>query len=309
MKRLILIGGLLMATNASASGNLPDFDSLWNYNQPAETEVKFRELLPAARAANDTAYEAELLTQIARTRGLQRDFPGAAALLDSIAPLLQSAGERPHVRYLLERGRVLNSSGKPQEALPLFTEAWERAERGGFDFFAVDAAHMVAIVVPTDEQTAWNLKAVALAEKSDDPRARNWLGSLYNNMGWTFFDQKQYDSALDIFRKALAFRETQGKPVEIRIARWCVAKTLRMQGQVEAALQIQQELLREWQESGEEMDGYVYEELAECLWSLGREDEARPYFAQAYAALSKDPWLVENEAERLTRLQKLGEKD
>lgn len=305
-KRLILVWGLIMTTNASAQTNLPDFDALWNYNEPAETETKFREILPAAEASGDADYHAELLTQIARTLGLQRNFDEAHTVLDQVEAMLGATGERPRVRYLLERGRVLNSSGQKGKARPLFEEAWQRGQAGGFDFFAVDAAHMIAIVAPTDEQMDWNKKAAALAEQSDDPKARNWLGSLYNNMGWTYVDQKAYDKALAIFEKALDFRKQQGKAEEIRIARWCVAKMHRMLGDTQKSLDMQQSILKELEETGAEQDGYVYEELAECYEALGQHDHARPYFAKAYDMLSKDPWMMENEADRMTRMKKLG---
>jgi len=39
---------------------------------------------------------------------------------------------------------------------------------------------------------------------------------------------------------------------------------------------------------------------------LGREEEARPYFARAWSVLSQNVWLVETEPERLERLHTLG---
>ena len=57
---------------------LPDFDALWDYEQPAKTEVAFRALLSQAEASGNPSYYIELLTQIARTQGLQRDFAAAA---------------------------------------------------------------------------------------------------------------------------------------------------------------------------------------------------------------------------------------
>ena len=60
-------------------------------------------------------------------------------------------------------------------------------------------------------------------------------------------------------------------------------------------------------ESEEEQDGYVFEEIAECLLILGRAAESQPYFAQAYALLSQDIWLVAQEKERLEHLKQLGE--
>ena len=55
-----------------------------------------------------------------------------------------------------------------------------------------------------------------------------------------------------------------------------------------------------------ESDGYVLEEIGECLLALDREGEAPPYFRRAYESLSRDTWLVEQEPERLVRLKELG---
>ena len=284
------------------SVSLPDFDSLWDFNQPEATEKKFREFVPAAEASGDDSYHAELLTQIARTQGLQRKFAEAHGTLDGVETLLRPEFSRAKIRCGLERGRVFNSSGDKPAARPLFLEAWEEAVQAGEDFYAVDAAHMNAIVEPPEQQMAWNLKAVEIAEKSHDERARNWLGSLYNNIGWTYHDAGQYEQALATFQKALAYREQQGKADTIRIAKWCIGRTLRSLNRIDEALRIQRSLLAE---PGENPDGYVYEELGECLL-IQRSDDAKYYFALAYQALSQDSYLTENEPARLARLKMLG---
>lgn len=293
-----------MVTNMKAT--TVDFDSLWNYDNPIETEAKFRQLIPMAKASGDIGYYAELLTQIARTQGLQQNFDGAHATLDNVKSILDSAGSKACVRYLLERGRVFNSSKKQADAVPLFEEAWEKAHEANLDNYAVDAAHMMGIAAPADKQMEWNLKALNLAEKSIDSKAQKWRGSLYNNIGWTYFDQKNYGSALVMFQKGVAFRREQGNPAQFRIAEYCVAKTYRMLGRLDEALAIQQRLQKEWQESGAESDGYVYEELGECLLALKRSEAAVPYFAKAYELLSKDIWLVRDEPSRLQRIKELG---
>ena len=71
------------------------------------------------------------------------------------------------------------------------------------------------------------------------------------------------------------------------------------------AIATQRTLLVELEARGE-VDGYVFEELAECLLALGRTAEAGEYAARAYAELAKDPWLSAKEPERLTRLAELG---
>lgn len=285
---------------------LPAFDTFWDYNDPAATEQRFRDLLPAAAASGDASYHAQLLTQIARTQGLQRQFEAAHETLNTVEKMLIDSLTTARVRYILERGRVYNSSKNPSQARPLFLQAWDLAQQAGEDYYAVDAAHMIAIVESSpDQQIEWNLKAIAYAEQSQQSRARNWLGSLYNNMGWTYHDMKEYDRALDMFQKALAFREQDGKPGPIRIARWSVARVLRSLNRVDEALKMQQVLLEQGTQAGDDL-GYNHEEIAECLVMQNRDQEARPHFALAYQSLSQDPWLVENEPDRITRLKRLG---
>jgi tetratricopeptide (TPR) repeat protein len=282
--------------------NMPDFDALWNYDDPAATEQKFRELLPEQSGDN----RLQLLTQLARTLGLQRKFEDANHVLDGIEPHLPDAAPVVKVRYLLERGRVINSSGKPDMALPLFTQAWETARAAGEDFHAVDAAHMIAIVEPDGaQQLEWNQRALALAVQTPDERAKKWPASLYNNIGWTYHDAGEYIKALEHFEQALEWRRKQGNTSQILIAEWCVARALRSLGRVDEALARQQDLLRQHEQAGTR-DGYVLEEIAECLYALNRQDEAKPYFAQAYTELSQDDWLLANESVRLERLKQLA---
>lgn len=291
-------------------GSLPDFDALWDYDRPAETEAAFRALLPEAQAqaqaARNPPYYLELLTQIARTQGLQRDFAAAHQTLDTVEAQLTDDLCRARVRYLLERGRVFNSSGQPEEGRPLFEAAWEEARACHEDLYAIDAAHMVAIAAPPDEKLAWNRKGLEVVEQTTNARAQQWGGSLYNNIGWDYHAQGQYELALEAFSRALEWRQVQGDPREILIARWCIARTLRSIGRVEEALGQQQALQEAWEPLGGSV-GYTEEELGECLLALDRPDEARPYFAQAYAKLSQDTWLMATEPARLERLKRLSE--
>jgi tetratricopeptide (TPR) repeat protein len=305
MLLVLLLWGALSAANPGDSVAKPDFDQWWDYDHPEQTEKKFREILPKAKESGDVGYYAELLTQLARSLGLQQKFDDAHVTLDQVKAILPKAGETAAVRYLLERGRTYNSDKHKNLAEPLFEQAAQRAEKAHLDFYWVDALHMLAIVAPTEKQASWNEKAVAVAEKSSNARARNWLGSLYNNMGWTLFDQKAYDSALVIFKKAQAFREQQGTPENIIIAKYSVGKTLRYLNRIDEAMAIQRQLEEDWKKIGRQ-DGYVYEELAECYNAKKQLDQARRYFALAYELLSKDLWLPRDEPERLARMKELG---
>ena len=289
----------------------PELHLLWDYNAPAETAVRFYELLPKVVASSDRAYHVELLTQIARTHSLRRQFDEAHRLLDEAEGMLAEEMAIPRIRYLLERGRSFNSAGEPERALQLFHEAFKLGTAVGTqaDYHTIDAAHMIAIAEPKPiDQLQWNEAALKLAEASPDERARGWRGSLYNNLGWAYHDMGDYEEALTVFEKAFVWhdRHRQDQPERIRIAKWCVGRALRSLNRLPEALAIQEALLAEYAQL-EQPSGFTNEEMGECLLALGREAEARPYFARAYAELSQIDWLVESEPERLARMQKLGQ--
>lgn len=286
--------------------SLPDLDPLWDFGDPAGSEARFRAILTQIESAKDACAIAEVLSQIARAQGLQRDFDSARGTLKQADQLLTEACPRARVRVLLERGRVLNSSGHVAESVPLFEQALELAVNAAEDALAVDAAHMLGIVTPPEHQLKWNLRAIKMAEQSPDPKANRWLGSLYNNTGWTYHDNGDYEAALKLFVAARSWMEEHGNARRQRIARWTVARCLRSLGRTEPALEIQRALEVEWDASGD-ADGYVFEELGELLLATGEQDKAAQYFRKAYEMLSQDPWLASNEAERLARLKTLGE--
>ena len=146
---------------------------------------------------------------------------------------------------------------------------------------------MLGIVEPPDSARDWNEQAMELARSASDPDAQRWVASLANNMAWARHDTGDFVEVLELFRIALVERERQEDPVRTRIARWSVARCLRSLGHADEALAEQRSLAAELEGVGE-IDGYVTEEIAECLLILGRKDEARHVFARAYAELSAD---------------------
>lgn len=297
-----------MQTNAK-NAKLPNFDKMWDYAHPAKTEKSFRALLTQAKESGEQSYYLQLLTQIARTEGLQQKFTEAHKILDIVEKDLKSASSIVRIRYLLERGRVFNSSEKVDKARPLFLQAWnlgKQTKNPDIDIYTIDAAHMMGIIEKPSEALKWNEKAILLAETSSDKNARLWLGSLYNNVGWTYFDMKNYDRAMSLFQKDYEWYKKRHLALNTRIAKWSLAKTKRMQGKIQQALKMQQEILQEIQNTKAEPDGYVYEEIGECLLLLNNENKASEFFKKAFELLSKDNWFVSNEPKRLERLNKLS---
>lgn len=289
-------------------GSETALDDLWDFDDVPASEARFRHALEHARTGHIDASTSEILTQLARSQGLQRRFDEALATLEHAEALLAPGDARGSCRVHLERGRVANSSGAEERGRCDFLAAWELASAAGEQALAVDAAHMLGIVEPAAEAAAWNRRAIALARSSSDPRAQRWVAALANNMGWAAHDAGDHGKALALFRLALDERVSQRNPTAIRIARWTVARCLRSLGRIDEALDVQRALLTELDTAGE-TDGYVPEEIGECLLGLGRAAEARPFFARAFVELSSDHGLATSQSQRLERLRALGSEE
>lgn len=308
-----------------APGAIPSTDQLvlelWDFGDPEKSARRFEAARDAAIARGDLEQAAELETQVARAEGLQREFEAADRRLDRVEEDVRpevSGGGAPggstegsqrwpaaRVRVLLERGRVRNSSGEPAASAAFFQEAWDLAREHGEHGLAVDAAHMLGIVAEGDEALQWNLRAIEYAEGSDDPRARRWLGSLYNNTAWTLHDSGDPEAALDLFERALAERRHAGDEERSLIARWSVARCLRTLGRFDEALAIQRDVASDRAAAGLPPDGFVHEELGELLLELGEPEAAREEFVRALPLLREIRWLVESEPGRIERLENL----
>ncbi len=300
---LALLAGLAMNTHAATPPALKSFsaqlDAQWDFAAAAESEQRFRTEL--ARWPADDPRALVVATQIARTQSLRRQFAEAHATLDAIEARLDGMPSHVRVRYLLERGRTFNSASTPERAVPLFAEALSLAECDDDAFYAIDAAHMLGIAAPESERLDWDLKALAMADAAADARARGWRAALYNNIGHAHQERGDFATALAWYRKALPAYEARGNPRNVRIARWMIARAQRELGALDEAEAIQRRLLAEYTKLGE-TDGYVYEELAEIALARGDVEAAKPWAAEAYAALKDDAGFAATESARLARL-------
>jgi len=302
----VMLAALASPVAHAAADPSAALDALWNYGEPATSEARFRADIARHPAGSLAALEAA--TQLARAQGLQRRFADADATLDKVATALERQPPRLTVRYLLERGRVRNSSGAPAAAVPLFHEALAAAERDtapGAAFYRIDALHMLGIAAPQAERLDWDRKALDAAETAGDERARGWRGSLLYNLGWAEHERGEYEAALAYWRRALAVREAAGDVPRTRIAKWTVARGLRSLKRYDEAEAIQLALAAETERAQAE-DGYIYEELAELAVARGDEAAAARWARKAHALLVQDASFVADEPARLARLAALA---
>ena len=191
--KVFILSCALMVGSASAA---VDVDALWNIDDPAASELRFREAL--TNASGDDALI--LRTQNARTLGLRQRYDESQRELDAIEPALAAAGIEPRVRAWLERGRTLRSSGKPADAIPLFVRAFATADAARLERLAADALHMIALAEPQlEERIAWNRRTIAYAQRASDARAQGWQAAAQNNIGSDLRDAGRLDESLAAF--------------------------------------------------------------------------------------------------------------
>ncbi len=225
----------------------------WDFADPAASAERFLDAAEHADEPDRTAW----LTQYARALGLQEQYDQAGLVLDRLA-----SDDPQAATYLaLERGRVLRSSGHPEESRAHFERAATLAEASGLEALQVDALHMVALAAPAEDQLRLNAEALAVARAATEPRARDWDASLLNNIGMTHADAGDFEAALASFEEALAARERIGDPGRTREARWMVGWALRNLGRRDEALAVQRGLKDELDSIGD-TDSYVDDELA-----------------------------------------------
>jgi tetratricopeptide (TPR) repeat protein len=192
---------------------------LWDFEDLDASERRLREQLE--RESTDEG-RAEVLTQLARVQSLQNEFDACEQLLRE-AESLAADSELVRLRVELERGRKLRSSGDGAAAAPLFESAFARATSIGQMYLAGDAAHMVAISAP-DRMMEWTERGLELAD--GDPDAAYWAGPLLNNLGWHYFDARDFESALETFERALEVRKRDpSNPQAIQWAQEAIDET------------------------------------------------------------------------------------
>lgn len=190
-------------------------DELWDFSDPAGTENR----MTAKAASASGSDRAELRTQAARALGLQERYAEADAVLDAI----DDGDPAVRVRVALERGRVRNSSGSPDAAVPLFREAADAAASAGLVFLQVDALHMLAIADPAraEEHTAAAFAALATTE---DARTLRWKVALHNNAGWSHLDAGRVPQAIAEFEASRDAAARWGTPQQVQWAEEAIAE-------------------------------------------------------------------------------------
>ena len=157
------------SADASTVRELPDFDELWDHSQPEATEERFRNLLDKYADA-PLSWRLQLETQIARALNMQRKFGEAHKTLLGVVKALDDTPVAA-IRHLLERGRIHDNAGAPDEAERLWKRAFEMATDHDHDRLAVDGAYLMSTITHGEGALEWKVEMLEIALSSEDERA------------------------------------------------------------------------------------------------------------------------------------------
>lgn len=245
----------------------------------AQANAVYKLAAEAAEQEKDVSVEVEALAQVARCYSIQRVGPVQGK------PYLERAREKASkdhplgwTRYLGVRGIYERERGETVKATETFREMYEFANGNGLPLRAIDAAHHIAIAAPAAEQVEWGKKGIAAAEEAG---SKTWLAVLWNNLGASYEDLKQFGDAVDAYTKARALhREVSGEQAQLA-ADWALGHAYRLDGKLDPAQELLDATL-EWatrrydKQPGPktaEWLGYVLQDLGELAVARGKKTE------------------------------------
>ena len=327
----ILTGALLVSFIGwwyKSKENIEDFDTiLLEEKDPVKAQVKLERLLKKSLDAKKWDLYGQIASQVALVQAMQQKFDDAYATLDRADALLSNNYVLAEIRIHFERARVMYQEdlflhGKVirfDEIYEKFHKSYTLSLSGNHDYEVINAAHMIAIIVPNQAQKIfWNNVALNLTLQTKDPKAGGWLGPLYNNLGQNFFDAGQYEKSLEIYQKALEFFKQDKDVSRLRVAQWTIGRCLRMLGRIDEALVIQQDTIKACNLalSKKSLDmpeslfyltrGFMYEELVFLSQIKNNHDDVVMYARLALEDLGKDMMFVKTSSERIKKLESLA---
>ncbi len=282
---------------------LAEADSAFRQDRYLAARKSYERALTEAKTLNDNSGATEALAMIARTYLIMNEPDSALTWLQQAGKIADKFEPRGWSRYQAVRGRYLWQDNQLDEATRLFKGLYDYCVKNKLAEPAVDAAHMVAITGSPQEQVEWGKKGIAQAEAGHIDR---WLGPLWNNLGATYEDMQQYDSALAAYKKARDYHYQFGTPRNKVIADYAVGHILVKLGRFEEAGNWLRPVLTQCERAQDhEFVGLTCRDLGDIGYSSGNFGEALELYVRAKALLEEvdmDKWDPEGFRDLLNRI-------
>ncbi|MBD3257966.1 hypothetical protein GF377_06000 [candidate division GN15 bacterium] len=265
-------GAAMTSQQMSADEQLKAADSVFQTRDYQAALEEYLAVLDAAEAEFNRPVETEALAQIARMHLILGEKEDGREWLDKAAEKATDSDPMGWSRYLGVKGRYEWKDDDLASARKTFNDMYVYCNTNALWGRAVDAAHMIAIVAESPaDQLEWSRRGIEAAETGGEER---WLGPLWNNMAITYFDQKQYDTALTCFQNAREYHWRHSGEMGKLYADYHVGMTYRKMGELEKAKQWLRPVLAWAERLGDHSAiGQACEDLGEVAIAEGNKAE------------------------------------
>ncbi len=280
-------GGKLSSDDPTASELLSQADDIFQTRDYDSALGKYLEVVEAARKEFNRSVEVEALSQVARMNLILGDRETGEEYLAQAEGRASENDPMGWSRYLGVKGRFEWKAGDLQEARKTFEQMFEYCDSNALAGRAVDAAHMIAIVAESpDDQVEWGRRGIEMADAHSEER---WLGPLWNNLAGTYYDMRQFDSALVCYINAREYHWRFSGETAKLLADYHIGMTYRLLGEYEEAGRWLRPVLA-WAERIEDYSaiGQACEDLGETEIGLGRKAAGLALLRRAREAYKKE---------------------
>jgi len=219
--------------------HLAQADELFRSRKYEDARLLYLQILESPEADSATGSDVEIrieaMAQVARSYLILDEKEEGRNWLTRTAEVVDGE-KQPSAwsRYLGVRGRFEWKDDDLARATSTFKMMYEFCRENELYERAVDAAHMVAITAPHEEQIFWAKRGIEAAEEGN---MTGWLGPLWNNLGWSYDEMGEHDEALNALLKAREFHYSGKRDVPKLVADYSVGVQYRKLKNIEKALQ------------------------------------------------------------------------
>lgn len=273
-------GEQVTADEMTADSLLKLADNIFQERRYDEALVEYTKVYEIAQKEFNRSVEVEALSQMARMNLILGHKEEGEKLLTQAKERVSDSDPMGWSRYLGVKGRFEWKSDDLPSARKTFEEMLDYCNANSLWGRAVDAAHMLAIVAESyEDQIKWSQKGIEAAEASDN---ESWLGPLWNNLAATYYDMKQYDSALTCYKTSREYHWRFSGETAKLFADYHIGMTYRLLGQYDEAQKWLRPVLA-WAERLENNSaiGQACEDLGECEIAQGNKADGLAYLKRA----------------------------
>ncbi len=262
-------GTLVTDSEPTSEATLAKADEMFQARDYEAARVEYEAVVEKAREEFDRSLEVEALSQVARMNLVLGDKETGRTWLARAEERATDADPMGWSRYLGVKGRFEWKDGELKEARETFDRMYTFCNTNALWGRAVDAAHMIAIASESpEEQIEWGRRGIEAAEAGD---VESWMGPLWNNLAGTYYDLKQFDSALECYTKAREYHWRHSGEVAKLYADYHVGMTHRLLGSHDEAARWLRPVLA-WAErlQNHSAIGQACEDLGEIAVATGK---------------------------------------